>query len=235
MIKYSLILSLVLLFGASQVYAQFSNHVDGHVDPLVGNLEAYLQRVESVEYSGGIDPIGAATAKDYYNQEWEAIAITFDTKKNTQKYDKARYNLNLKVLEVQAENRVYFVSTKKINKFVFTPSNDTFIAKKDEPKLGLLELVAEYKNVSFVTAYAIKTVGEVQAYGGKPRPVKTATSYLFKPNESLFRLSNSKKKNAKFFGKNWGEVSKFMKQEKLSFKKKEDIIKILDFYTKLIS
>ena len=147
MIKYNFIISLLFLLGSSQVYAQ-NTHVDGHADPLVGTNKASLEKVESVMYSNGIDPIGTATVDDYYNQKWETVSITFDTNITTQ-YDRARYNLNIKVLELQVENKVYFLSIKGINKFVFTQSNKTFIAKKDEPKLGLLELVAEYENILF--------------------------------------------------------------------------------------
>ena len=105
MIKYNFIISLLLLLGFSQVHAQFSNHVDGHVDPLVGNTNEYLVKVKSVDYSDGIAPIGSATVDDYYDQNWQAVSITFDN--NTiLKYDKARYNLNIQILEVQFKDKV---------------------------------------------------------------------------------------------------------------------------------
>lgn len=235
MIKYNFVISLLFLLGTSQVYAQFNNMSDaGHVDVWRVNNTSDFENVKSVAYLGGIAPVGTATVDDYYNKNWESVSITFNT--NTiAKYDRARYNLNLKILELQVENKVYFLSSKSINKLVFTASNKTFIAKADEPNLGLLELIAEYKNILFVKTYTIKAAGKAQAYGGIPKPIKTEKKYLFKPNESLFRISSNKKKNAKFFAEDWIEIEKFMKKERLSFKKKDDIIKIMEFYTRLKS
>ena len=235
MIKYRVIIGLFLLLGFSQSYAQTGlNTFSSGTDLSLRNI----QNVQPAMYSNGTDPIGNASLEDYYSKEWEVVRITFDNNV-TQKYDKVRYNIDKKHLELKVGDKVYFSSTEKITELVFTESNKVFISKKEDAKLGLLEVVAEYKNIVFVTAYAITKLNENQnsynSNAGEPSLRKSENYYLLKNNESLFKVSKNKKKNAKFFEEQWGEVAKFAKKEKLSFKKKNDIMKIMEFYATLKS
>ena len=97
--------------------------------------------------------------------------------------------------------------------------------------------MAEYKNILLVTVYEVTKLSEHQTtssfYGDTFEGGKTEKYYLLKPSESLFKPSKNKKKNAKFFAEQWSEVEKFIKQEKISFKKKSDIMKVMDFYAGL--
>jgi hypothetical protein len=228
MIKFKVVFSFFFL-----LISYLPTHAQGF-NQLVQNLES----MRFVMYSNGIDPVGDAVGDDYYQQEWEVANITFEAN-DTRKYDKVRYNLDKKVLELQVGEKVYFVAAEQITKLVFTDLNKIFIFNKEKAKLGLLEVISQYENVSLVMAYDImklsKNSSTANIYDGEPGGTKTTKYYLLKPNESLFKVSNSKKKNAKFFAEHWTEVEKFIKKDKLSFKEQSDIVKIIDFYAGLSS
>ena len=224
MIKFKLVLSFFLLVTCLQTYAQ------------VGFSQA-AQNLESMRfemYSNGIDPVGNAVGNDYYQQEWEVANITFEAD-DTRKYEKVRYNLDTKVLELQIGDKVYFVAAHQVSKLVFTNLNKSFVFNKK--KSGLLEVVAKYDNISLVIAYDImklsKNSGAANIYDGGSEGTKTQKYYLLRSNENLFKLSNNKKKNANFFAEHWTEVDDFAKKNKLSFKSQIDIVKIMEFYAGL--
>lgn len=229
MIKYNLIISLFLLLGCIQVHAQLN----------INGANSTFRNIKNMQYemySNGINPSGNASLEDYYEQEWQAASILFKDKISHQ-YDKVRYNLDTKVLELQIGNKIYFISAKEVDKLIFTELNKTFISKKENSKLGLLEVVTENKNILFLTAYGIdkpnKNSDIYAISNSKIESKKTEQYYLLRPDEDLFRLSRNKKKNAKFFAVHWVEVESFIKKNKLSVKKKNDVMKIIDFYAGL--
>ncbi|MEM7551363.1 MAG: hypothetical protein AAF363_16905 [Bacteroidota bacterium] len=107
---------------------------------------------------------------------------------------------------------------------------------KDYDKKGFIEIIFEDSvSLGFIKDISVIRGSESPTLvpdANNDRIVELA-NYFILENENALELSNSKKKNVPIFGKYWNKLSTFVKQQKLSFRKEEDLIRIVKKYNEL--
>lgn len=156
------------------------------------------------------------------------------------KTDAIKYDLENNRFEIKTKNAVKLLDGDKVKQYQLD---------KDQGQLNFIN--AEYFTINNVPMYGFfqilsdgitkllvrTTVGVKQAnynvaidMGSKQNEIiKTETLYLF-INNQLNEIKKNKKKILKLFGLKATEIERFSKSEKLSFKVKNDLVKIVNYY-----
>lgn len=187
------------------------------------------------------------TPDDHYlNKSWRVASITFDTDKNL--YNAlVKYNLKAKTLEIKQMNKTLSLPATRVNKFIFTQENQTFVSLKkyDNRETLFMGLISVFHSNGDFSLASYQRLKEASSLGGDvgygsietvEKKYKTTEEFCFiDAEDKLVKIERKAKKNVAFFGEHWEVVSAFVKKEKLSFKNKTDLIKILDFYSNLVN
>jgi len=155
-----------------------------------------------------------------------------------------RYNAYEDVLEVDRAGKHYYFSPKKLNyPITFIGSNKTYQAfSYDVNKTtsnGFFVVLNKGKNIYLLLKEKInfyeekKAESELNKY--KPPTLKSApdTFFIGYINNKAVKLPRKKKSFLKLFSSKSKDVENYIYKNKLSFKKKEDLIEIFEYYNSL--
>ena len=156
---------------------------------------------------------------------------------------KGKYNAARDYMELDKEgSTVFFLPAIEYRyKVIFTDLNETYQAFEYEKfKYGFFKILNEGKNAKLLCKEKILFKPEVKPKSSfdtyKPAEFKRKKDiyYIkFKEKDLVFELSTRKSKFLNVFNDHSGAVKKFIKDEKLNIKDKNDLIKIFDYYNTL--
>jgi hypothetical protein len=180
----------------------------------------------------------------YTNQYWQSANITFD---KDEMLNNALIKINLKdnALEIKKLETILVLPISRINKVDLILTKETLHSLQEydnsSTKLaGLLNILYTKSDMSLASNHNLRVI---VASGGSSYTTTKSNKATYKITDvfvlvkknKLFRIDRKAKKNSSFFEEHWEQVANFIKTEKLSFKTKEDIIQIIDFYASLIN
>ncbi|GEM_PF-2406859 len=155
-----------------------------------------------------------------------------------------RYNAYKDVFEVEREGEFFYYLPKKFD-YPVTFIDDKKVyqvfsyEENNKTTSGFFVVLSKGENSSLLLKEKInfheevKTESELDTY--KPPTLKRATDTFFigYKNNTSMKLPRKKRSFFKVFSNKSNEVESFVKKQKLSFKKKEDLIEIFTYYNSL--
>lgn len=156
---------------------------------------------------------------------------------------KGRYNANQDYIELDKDGKtVFFLPAIEYRyEVVFTDLNTTYQAFEYEKfKYGFFKILAKKENAFLLCKEFIKYKAEVkpkstfETYRAAKLERKKDTYYFkFSDQDLVVELPTSKSRFLKVFKNNASSIKSFIKKEKLSIKKKDDLVEIFKYYNTL--
>lgn len=228
--KFKFFYSLVLFFSSSIIFSQ------GFAGNGRSGRNYYLSYASMNKASELNKPYyESITGSPFLNDTYLPVRLN-----NYQTVVLARYDAYKDIFEIKNAKKTFHFTKNIGSKVIFTNDNLKYqvFQNKDNSK-SFYKVTFEQKN-SFIL-----TKEKVNLYGGK-KPKNTyeeyEQSYFKKVNNKTFIsldsndaliIPSSNKKFLKLFEENKNEVKKYIKRNKLSHKKVDDLKKILIFYNTL--
>lgn len=197
---------------------------------------AFLELVSRINKNKYIDETNVSGSK-YFINNFLLGKVYFNTKPNKNMFA-LRYNAYLDLIEVQKENTIETL-IKSVN-LSCSINNQVYVYQKYIPKknkkrkFGYLKILYKGKNT---TLFVKESVIFKEAKPAK-NSIVASFNAKFVPYENYFFLDNRSKTIALPITKksilnelgNTSKIKSFIKEERISFKKKEDLIKLFLYH-----
>ncbi len=169
--------------------------------------------------------------KKYLTFSYELVTVDdFDRKAHL------RYNIFEDEMEFVRENNLYYLVKEIGRKVHFEETKSTFKVYQFNDKLGYYKVMVD-GNLSLLAKHRVRYFEPRPAESGydKAKPAKYKRQkdelYLAVDQRIRTKLSGIKKSDfLSYFGNRSQEMEDFMKNNKLSYKKAEHLVKILGYY-----
>lgn len=227
------IISFCIVVGIPSAYAQetdvtANNFGRGSLTTLGGYLRLKSQDVNTDEMSIEM------RKKKYLTFTYELVTVDdSDIKAHL------RYNILDDEMEFVRENNLYYLVKDIGRKVVFENTKATYKILRFNEKLQYFKVLSE-GNYTLLAKHRVRYIESRPAESGydKDKPAKYKRQkdelYLALDQIVLAKLTGIKKsKFMSFFGSRSKEMSTFIKKNKLSYKKTDDIKKIIGYYNSL--
>lgn len=229
-----LITALMCLMAAVIVYGQETDNKGLlEMSPVAGGLVKEIKfapmQVEGTHYYQDYWSIGDVIL--FNGSTLEDLQMKFDIEKNH--------------LEIKTENKVKLLEDSYIKEFTLLDSEsgskkrfmNCSLYKENGMKLiGFFESITDGKMSLFLKMELDIIKANYDAkfdVGDKSDKVVKVENYFIANGENVYRIAKNKKENLKIFGDNSERISSYIKNEKLSFKDKEDLQKIITYYNSI--
>ncbi|MCC1483027.1 hypothetical protein [Winogradskyella immobilis] len=221
--KITLITGLIL-GGFNFIYAQGVTSIDVATEKLRMSADA----------SKRIDAQGSP----YVNEAFLPIKIKGQNNIFTGRYNayngEMEINLGTKIIALDVKNdyEVIFTQTNKIYKTYY------YLTKDGVSKKGFLAVVSENDSFSLLKRENIKYYDTVKATSTyqKDKPAKfkrESDTYFIKKGDNISFMPTKKKELLNAFPKHAKAIKTYLKDNKLSTNKEEDLIKVAQYITSL--
>lgn len=237
--KYIVLFILLAIVSFSESYAQYFSpgFYPGGYYNRYGYNTSRLMNMPFVSYE--------KSGNNFWDTEWHIGRVVLKDEKVVEGY-KLRYDLGNNQLEVMVNNEINILPLKQINYFewVYEPEK--------EVSFFVNGLNYKIEGVGLVGICEVLTTGKVQLFMKKDVDIKrdnyvsgyysarsverasSRTEFYMAEGNRLFAISKKSKENKDLFGDRADEVISYAKNNKLKWKKAEDLIKIFDFYNGLL-
>ncbi len=189
-------------------------------------VESRLITNEGVEFIGDLKDKGSDV---YLYETWGNNAVIFV---DNNKYQLSNINFNITSNSFESRlgrNKIFsfkniYIDSVKINNHFFKKAKNYFY-----------EVLFENENIQLLKKHDIQyqagIVNRLDGNVGKSRRY-IVYKYLINLNNSFSKIELNKKSILNSFKANQFELEKFVKREKLSYKKEKDIVKIMNFISR---
>ena len=154
-----------------------------------------------------------------------------------------RYNIYNDAIEMK-KNLTDEVATDLIkSENIYAKINDKryhyrdYVDEEGKSKSGYFILISSRGDSRLYLKKSKKFIPKKEStdpYGsGSPASFRDHNKYYFEINNSLFLIPEKKKVFLKQFPDKKEEITKFIKSQKINLKKKEDLIKLLNYYSSI--
>lgn len=181
----------------------------------------------------------------YFEDEWRMGNIVLEIGQVIQAVP-LKYDLRLDRLEFQYQGETRFLESDKIDRFDWVNpdgSRSIFVHASlylyhDIPPLqGMVELVVDGEKLKLLSKPGIIVKEgnynvQIDIGDRTPELVKQEKFY-FVLNQNVYAVPPGRRKRSLFFKSGWEEVQDFAKKERLNFKTRDDLRKIVQFYESL--
>ena len=145
-----------------------------------------------------------------------------------------RYNLYADQMEFVKDEQVYFMKKNENDKVTFRTLNKTYVCKTLNGKLSYFLLNLESDKIGLATKQSVKYIKAQKAKTNYDQDKsadykRQKDQYYFIVSNELFKVPKKKKDFMAFFNSRNKDVKKYVKSNKLNYKKINDIKKILIF------
>lgn len=169
--------------------------------------------------------------KKYLTFTYELVTVDdFDQKAHL------RYNIYDDEMEFVRENNLYYLVKEVGRKVYFEDTKSTYKILKHSDKLKYFKVILQ-GNLTLLARHKVRhfEARPAESNYDKPRPERYKRLkdelYLAIDQKVVTKLSGIKRKDfLQFFGSRSEEISSFMKKNKLSHKKVEDLTKVLGYF-----
>lgn len=212
---------------------------------VIFSIAMYSQRVtldfaemvlnRSSEASKAVDAIGSP----YINENFLPLKI----KGYEETLYTGRFNAYNGEMEINVGEKVIALDKNLDYQIVFTQNNDIYKTYKYSTptgisKSGFLKVISKSSSYSLLKEEIIKYYDKVRATTSyqqdKPAKFVNETSNYYLKKGNVIRPFPTKKKDLlKAYSKNEKKVKSFLKENKISFKKEEDLVKVAGFLASL--
>lgn len=218
--------ALILIFQVS-LFAQ-SVGVDNGSKSSFENL--YDLR-EMNDYNIGVNSKIKGTV--FLFEDWNNKSVVYSIF-NTYQLDKLNYNMLNDNFSVElSKDSLYILSKEKIDSVSI--DNLIFVKRKLDNKFAFFEKIAKTNSIVLLKKYDVsQKEGSFNPLDGKTSPsvlYKEETYYI--DNNGLTKIKPSRKTIVPYFKDKANEVNKFLKENKISFKKDSDLNRLFEFYNSL--
>ncbi|NOR28544.1 MAG: hypothetical protein GQ540_08450 [Lutibacter sp.] len=221
---------LITLLTYSTVFSQKGNSINNAISD-ISDVFRYKNPTSNYKNYEG-DP--------YFNNQFILGTINNTNAKKIYSYQ-MRYNVYEDKIEIQKEDKsiVYLAKATNFNVLIL---GKTFVLKtyedKGENNEGYLELLLNKSNIELYKKHKRTLISAKKAKSSyeedKLARFNSSESFYYKlGNSKVLLLPKSKKDFLKSFSDKSNDIASFMKHNKLKKSKKEDIIKILEYYSTL--
>ena len=228
-------ITLVILFINVLSYSQWSDAAAGRIN-MTDEFEIYgligIIDLNSID-STSRELVGSS----YVNQNFISGNIS-----NKEMVYLMRYNAYKDEMEIELEGKPYYLPKTGYYSINFDILNKEYqlldYIENKESKKGFFVVLNKNNKTQLLIKEKVKLYKEVPAKLGFTRyePPKLGRLkdeiYIAKNNEAI-ELPKKKKDILNFFSHKSKEIELFAKKNKLSFKKSEDLIKIINYYNTL--
>jgi hypothetical protein len=166
-------------------------------------------------------------------EDWNNKSVVYSIF-NTYQLDKLNYNMLNDNFSVElSKDSLYILSKEKIDSVSI--DSRTFVKRKLDNKVSFYEKIVQTKSIVLLKKYDVsQKEGSFNPLDGKTSPsvlYKEETYYI--DNNGLTKIKPSKKTILPYFKDKANEVNKFLKENKISFKKDSDLKELFKFYNSL--
>ena len=227
--KKSHLVVVLLLLSYSTLFSQKGNSINNAISD-ISDVFRYQKNMEYEDYNGS----------PYLNHPFSLGTIN-NTNENKIYSFQLRYNVYEDKMEIQKEDKS-IVNLAKENYFDVLILGEKFILTTYEingaKNVGYLELLFDKNNLILYKKHTRTLISAKKAKSSyeedKPAKFVTSESFYFKSkNNNTILLPKKKKDFLKSFNNKSTEIASYMKKNKLKNSKKEDLIKILTYYSTL--
>lgn len=166
-------------------------------------------------------------------EDWNNKGIVYSIF-NTYELNKLNYNMLNDNFSVElSKDSLYILSKEKIDSVAI--DNHIFVKKKMANKTFFYEKIAQTNSISLLKKYNVsQKEGTFNPLDGKTSPtVLYKEENYFIDNQGLTKIKPSKKTILPYFKDKTSAVSKFLKENNISFKKDADLKKLFEFYNSI--
>jgi len=227
--KSHLLLLLLLFLSYTTVFSQKGNSINNAISD-ISDVFRYQKNMEYEDYDGS----------PYLNHHFFLGTIN-NTNENKIYSFQLRYNIYEDKMEIQKDDES-IVNLAKEDYFNVLILGEKFVLTtyeiNGEKNVGYLELLFDKNNLILYRKHTRTLISAKKAKSSyeedKPAKFVTSESFYFKSKDNNTILLSKKKKDfLKSFESKSTEIASFMKENKLKNSKKEDLIKILTYYSTL--
>jgi len=232
--KTILLFLVTVILVAQFNFAQTKSGNAGQIIPVTSSHNSN----KALYINTGDVKISDIDGSTYINDEFSLAKLS-----NAEAYVKARYNAYNDEMELEMKGEVGYLIKVPELKVVFKSDRRTYkvfdYQDEKEVKKGFFGLLSEGENVSLLAKESIKFHKEKMPTRGyekrTPATFQRSKDKLFISfkNSSAKKLPNKKKDILKLFLSKSNDIEKYAKTNKLGFKKKEDLIKIFNYFNTL--
>ena len=168
------------------------------------------------------------------------VSYTYDLAKvdeyDTQSY--VRYNIYDDQMEFVKDESIYYLVKEEGRKVIFIESKSTYRVHNFDDELSFFKVHFDGKH-SLVAKQKVRYIDAKVAQSGydRDRPADYRRLkdelYIAMDNKVLVKLSKKKKEFYKAFGDKANQIKNYVKENKLSYKKVDDVINIVSYFNTL--
>lgn len=231
----------------------FAQHISAMRDADLGMITHYVEKEQSpIENKLDISDLSDVNGSPYWNDHYQKGSI-YVKRKNDSATGYLRYRVFDDVFEYKDTTGVFknILTLSRDRNVEMTLDGETFIwlmnlpaAGEGQPmKEGYAMILEKGKNQNAATLYKRFKMSYTPAQKKKnsfelPKKaqLKTNSYYILEVNHDLLLINPSKKKVTDAFPDHKAELNKYIKDNKLKFKKKhqeEDLVELVKYYNSL--
>ncbi len=184
------------------------------------------------------NPLPNMDGSPYLNDDWEPGYIIMKTG-DTLKSVMLRYNVYKDEMHFKADDKIYSIGIpEKISILLLGEHPFFYLSYKDEEtiKKGFFEVLSIGKSCLLQHHYPIimpANYNPVLNSGNKNKQLLLKKKYFLKKGDLIVEIDKNGKEFISAFGDKGNEIKKYVKNNKLSFKKEADLVLITNFANSL--
>lgn len=226
-----------LVYTISFIVCTFFVHSQDVSTDLKRNVLVNYQSTNGVIYTRMLDVIDDLDSKNAFLlfEGWQEISVV-DNSGNTVVIDSANYNIENDLMLFYKNDKLFYLYPNLVKEVHFKESIFRTFHSEEENKNLFFEALSE-GDLTLLKRYDIKTFKSnthpmgIQHNNAAPRKKQSEEFYYsIGDSEEIQLLPKKKKKFLLLFKKNRNRLLDFIRSNKLSNKKEEDLILIFDHY-----
>lgn len=166
-------------------------------------------------------------------EKWNNRGLLYSSK-DTYQMNKLNYNVLNDNFSIElSKDSIFTLNTNMIDSLRI--NQNLFVKKFFNSKDTFFESLYSSSKASLLKKYFIKELqGRYNPLDGKEPPIKMVIKYdYYLVKDKLYKVNNSKKIISDYLNDKSKKLNEFVKKNKLSLKKEEDLVKVFEYYNNI--